>query len=205
MQQAPVLTGSAFIWKEGPTAGHGEELGLCRCAPPGWVPRQARAEVPTPEARLGEAPRTCWDAALFAPNWFSKQMGHFHKPARCLHLHPAGQVAEAHKNKITSPNPSCGRHQQGGEASGGTQVTMAPGLGETAQPVGRRAAAPGGVRWRPRWTVPQGPEKLLPPHPGWELTWTGCGRVLLVGPGLPGHHCRHPAGASAAMGDKCPG
>lgn len=24
-----------------------------------------------------------------------------------------------------------------------------------------------------------------------------------MGPGLPGDHCRHPAGTSAAVGDKC--
>lgn len=105
-----MLTGYAFIWKEGPPAGRSEELGLCRCPPPRVGARQARAEVPTPEARLGEAPRTCWDAALFAPKWFSKQMGHFHKPARCLHLHPAGAGGRGTQKYRISPNPSCGPH-----------------------------------------------------------------------------------------------
>lgn len=67
-------------------------------------------------------------------------------------------------------------HNKGGVASGGTRVTTAPGLGETAQPVGRRAAALAGVVETPLDSTP-GAREAVGPHPGWELMWKGapCG------------------------------
>lgn len=81
-----------------------------------------------------------------------------------------GQVAKAHKPFLWPT------HNKRGEASGGTRVTTAPGLGETAQPVGRRAAARAGVVETPLDSTP-GAREAVGPHPGWELMWKGapCG------------------------------
>lgn len=81
-------------------------------------------------------------------------------------------------------------------------MTMAldSGEGHSLQEEGQQPM--GGMVETPLGRAP-GAREAVGPHPGWELMWTGGRRLLLMGPGLPGDHCRHPAGTSAAVGDKC--